>query len=99
MKALHRHSGIIEAVLERQAEARVLVVGKRGASHEFAQDHIGSKIERVLRASSKPILIASRSVEPPRSVVLAYDGSPAGVRALNAPPSRRCWKSCQSISY
>lgn len=79
---LHRHGGIVETILEREAEARVVVIGKRGASHEFATDHIGSKIERVVRASHKPILIASRAVEPPKIVVLAYDGSPAAGRAL-----------------
>ncbi|WP_337847907.1 universal stress protein [Sphingomonas sp.] len=79
---LHRHGGIVETIIEREADARVVVIGKRGASHEFATDHIGSKVERVVRASNKPILIASRAVEPPRCVVLAFDGSPASCRAL-----------------
>jgi nucleotide-binding universal stress UspA family protein len=82
VKLLHRHGGIVETILEREAEARIVVVGKRGASHEFAQDHIGSKVERVVRASNRPVLVASRAVEPPRNVVLAYDGSPAAKRAL-----------------
>jgi nucleotide-binding universal stress UspA family protein len=82
VRPLHRHGGIVETILEREADARVVVIGKRGASHEFATDHIGSKIERVVRASTKPILIASRAVEAPRIVVLAYDGSPAAGRAL-----------------
>jgi nucleotide-binding universal stress UspA family protein len=80
--SLHRHGGIVETILEREADARIVVIGKRGASHAFAQEHIGSKVERVVRASRKPILIASRNVEPPRFVVLAYDGSPAAGRAL-----------------
>lgn len=79
---LHRHGGIVETILERETEARVVVIGKRGASHEFATDHIGSKMERVVRASSKPILIASRKVEPPKTAVLAWDGSLASRRAL-----------------
>lgn len=82
VKTLHRHGGIVETILEREAEARIVVMGKRGASHEFAKDHIGSKVERVVRASDKPILIASRGAEPPRFAVLAYDGSPAAGRAL-----------------
>lgn len=82
VRVLHRHGGIVETILEREAGARVVVMGKRGASHEFATDHIGSKIERVVRASSRPILIASRAVEPPRVAVLACDGSPAAGRAL-----------------
>jgi len=80
--SLHRHGGIVETILERESEARVIVIGKRGASHEFATDHIGSKIERVVRASAKPVLIASRAIEEPQSVVLAYDSSEAARRAL-----------------
>jgi nucleotide-binding universal stress UspA family protein len=82
VRVLHRHGGIVETILEREADARVVVIGKRGASQEFATDHIGSKIERVVRASAKPILIAARAVEPPKVAVLAYDGSPAAGRAL-----------------
>lgn len=79
---LHRHGGIVETILERESDARVIVIGKRGASHEFAPAHIGSNIERVVRASGKPVLIAPRTVEAPQSVVLAYDGSKAADRAL-----------------
>lgn len=79
---LHRHGGIVETILEREEQARVVVIGKRGASHEFASDHIGSKIERVVRASEKPVLVSSRSFVEPRRVVFAYDASPAADRAL-----------------
>lgn len=79
---LHRHGGIVETILEREADARLVVMGKRGVSHAFAADHLGSKVERVVRASGKPILIASRRVESPRNAVLAFDGSPAARRAL-----------------
>lgn len=79
---LHRHGGIVETILEREADARVLVIGKRGASHEFASDHIGSKVERVVRASEKPVLVASRSFVESRHIVFAYDASPAAERAL-----------------
>lgn len=82
VRTLHRHGGIVETILEREADARVIVIGKRGASHAFATDHIGSKIERVVRASNKPILIASRHAEEPRAIVFAYDASPAAGRAL-----------------
>src|SRR3546814_11934876 len=82
LRVLHRHGGIVETILEREADARVVVIGKRGASQEFATDHIGSKIERVVRASAKPILIAARAVEPPKVAVLAYDGSPPASREL-----------------
>ena len=83
IRVLHRHGGIVETILEREAEARVVIIGKRGASHEFAADHIGSKVERVVRASNKPVIIASRTFEEPGALILAYDGSPAAIRALD----------------
>ena len=82
VRTLHRHGGIVETILEREEGARVVVIGKRGASHEFASGHIGSKLERVVRASKKPVLVASREYAEPRSIVFAYDASPAAKRAL-----------------
>lgn len=82
VQLLHRHGGIVETILEREAGSKVVVIGKRGAGHEFAPAHLGSRIERVVRASQRPILIASRAFEPPQSIVLAVDGSPASRNAL-----------------
>lgn len=82
VRTLHRHGGIVETILEREEGARVVVIGKRGAGHEFATGHIGSKLERVVRASSKPVLVASREFSEPKSIVFAYDASPAAERAL-----------------
>lgn len=79
---LHRHGGIVETIVEREADAALVVIGKRGASGEFATDHIGSKVERVVRASDKPVLIASREATVPTAVVVAFDNSPAACRAV-----------------
>lgn len=80
--ALHRHGGVVETLLEREEHARVVVMGKRGVGHEYASDHIGSMIERVVRASAKPVLVASREYAEPTHVIFAYDASPAAERAL-----------------
>lgn len=79
---LHRHGGVVETILEREGHARVVIMGKRGVGHEYGSDHIGSMIERVVRASAKPVLVASREFAEPRHVVFAYDASPAAERAL-----------------
>lgn len=82
VKSLHRHGGVIETILEREENARLVVVGRRGTDHEYATDHIGSMIERVVRASTKPVMIVSRNYIEPDHVVFAYDTSPAAKRAL-----------------
>src|SRR3546814_11710434 len=57
VRTLHRHGGIVETILEREEGARVVVIGKRGASHEFATGHIGSQIARVVRDSHNPVWV------------------------------------------
>ncbi len=84
----HRHGGIVETITEREAEADLIVIGKRGASSDFAKGHIGSKVERVVRASSKPVVIASSrgpdlATGQPSIVVVAFDGGPASKAALS----------------
>ncbi len=79
---LHRHGGVVETIVEREEAARLVVIGKRGTDHEFSPDQIGSIIERVVRASAKPVLIAAREFATPAHVVFAYDASPAARRAL-----------------
>lgn len=83
VRQLHRHGGIIETIIEREADADLVVIGKRGASSDFASEHIGSNLERVVRSSIKPVLIASRHVTAPQSAVIAFDGSPAARKALH----------------
>ncbi|MEE4155224.1 MAG: universal stress protein [Erythrobacter sp.] len=79
---LHRHGGVVETIVEREEAARLVVIGKRGLDHEYSPDQIGSIIERVVRASAKPVLVASRAFVLPSSIVFAYDASPAAKRAL-----------------
>lgn len=78
----HRHGGIVETVIEREADADIVVIGKRGASHEFAADHLGSKIERVIRESIRPVLVASRDFAAPKRVLLAFDGGASARKAV-----------------
>ena len=82
VERLHRHGGIVETIVEREANASLVIIGKRGASGEFATDHIGSKVERVARASTRPVLVTSREVSAPQTVVVAYDGSAAAQKAV-----------------
>lgn len=80
---VHLHGGIVETIIERESDADLVVMGKRGASSEFASAHIGSKIERVLRASNKPLLVAPQQQSEITHAVLAYDGGKSASHALS----------------
>lgn len=79
---LHHHGGVVETIVEREENARLLVIGKRGTDHEFSPCELGSIIERVVRASAKPVLVVTRAFVEPQHIVFAYDASPAAKRAL-----------------
>ena len=78
----HRHGGIVETIIEREADADLVVMGKRGASSDFAKGHLGSKVERVVRGSAKPVLVASREFRPIKRALIAYDGGESAKRAV-----------------
>lgn len=82
VSTFHRHGGVVETIVEREESARLLVIGKRGTDHEFSPSELGSIIERVVRASVKPVLVANRAYTEPQHVVFAYDASLAAKRAL-----------------
>jgi len=88
-QSVHLHGGIVETILEREAGAALVVMGKRGASSQFAAGHIGSKIERVLRASDKPLLVAPQQPTEPKRAVIAYDGGKSISRAIEIVMSSR----------
>ncbi len=65
------------------SDADLLVFGKRGEAADFAKLHLGSNLERVVRASQKPIFVASRAFKPISRVLIAFDGGPSVGRAVN----------------
>lgn len=74
---------LVETVAEQQPETRVIVIGKRGEAADFAKGHLGSNLERIVRISRKPVLIASRAFRPIRKVLIAFDGRESAIKAVD----------------
>jgi nucleotide-binding universal stress UspA family protein len=77
-----RHGGLVETLLEREAGVRLFVIGKRGEHADFASGHLGSNLERVMRAVHRPVLIAARAFKPIQRFSIAFDGSPTTRRCV-----------------
>ena len=77
-----RRGDLVEAVAEREADAALVVIGKRGEAADFARGHLGSNLERIARASRRPVVVASRAFDAPRGVLIAHDGGPSARRAV-----------------
>ena len=78
-----RRGDLIEAVVEREADAAFVLIGKRGEAADFAKGHLGSNLERVVRAATRPVLVASRSFRTIGRVLIAYDDGPSARRAID----------------
>ena len=61
----------------------MVVIGKRGEAADFAKLHLGSNLERVVRASARPVLVAARTYVRPECFVIAYDGGASANRAVD----------------
>ena len=78
-----RHGDIVETVAEVEADARVILIGKRGEAADFAKGHLGSNLERIVRASHKPVFVAARAFRPIEKVLVAYDGGTSAMKAVD----------------
>ncbi|MDD7969636.1 universal stress protein [Roseinatronobacter alkalisoli] len=78
-----RQGDVVETVSEVEKDARVVMVGKRGEAADFAKGHLGSNLERIIRASTRPVFVASRAFKPISKVLVAYDGGTSAMKAVD----------------
>jgi nucleotide-binding universal stress UspA family protein len=76
-----RLGDLLEAVAEHDAD--MIVIGKRGEAADFAKLHLGSNLERVARTWPKPLFVAARAFRPIKRFLIAFDGGPSSLRALD----------------
>jgi nucleotide-binding universal stress UspA family protein len=79
---IHQEGTLVDRVEDLQDKYDLIVLGKRGMNSESAKQHLGSSLERVVRACRKPVLVTSRAFRPINKVVVAYDGGTSSKRAL-----------------
>jgi nucleotide-binding universal stress UspA family protein len=77
-----QHGSLVDALPGPEVGEHLVVIGKRGEHADFAKLHLGSNLERVIRASCQPVLVASRRFESIERFLLAYDGSPSVLKAI-----------------
>lgn len=73
---------LVDSIEEYAGRADVIFLGKRGENANFAKDHLGSMLERVVRAVDKPCFVTSRKFQPINRALVAYDGGNSSRAAL-----------------
>lgn len=73
------HGDLVETLLDMQHDVRLFVLGQRGEAgggvEKNASQHIGSNLERVVRALHRPILVVPRLFKTPKKIMIAFDAS------------------------
>lgn len=70
-------------ILEEETRVELVVLGQRGEHAEWTGDLTGSTVERVIRHSIKPCLVAPLACQPVKKILAGYDGSGHASRALH----------------
>lgn len=77
-------TGLLVDVVKDSADSFDLVVlGKRGENANFATEHLGSMLERVVRAVETPCFVSNREFSKIKNIAIAYDGSESCGKAID----------------
>lgn len=79
---IHETGLLVDVVKEMADEVELIVLGKRGENANFAKDHLGSMLERVVRSVQTPCFVANREFSGMGQIAIAYDGSESCGKAI-----------------
>jgi nucleotide-binding universal stress UspA family protein len=82
IETLQRHGSLIDTLEELEPAAALVVIGKRGEHADFAKGHLGGQVQRVIRTSVRPVLVAPRAFQPVRRFLIAFDGGESISRGI-----------------
>ncbi|MEQ8589473.1 MAG: universal stress protein [Roseitalea porphyridii] len=78
-----RQGELVEAVHALESRAAMIMIGKRGEEADFASLKLGSHVEALVRASHRPVFVASRAFKPLDRAIIAYDGGASSQRVVD----------------
>ncbi len=83
ISSLLRYGDLVETVQQFEQGVDLVVLGKRGAGADGASGHLGSNLERVVRAVHRPVLVASRQFKSIERILIAFDGGQSAQKAVD----------------
>lgn len=78
-----RHGDLIETITAKEDTGDMIVIGKRGEAAGLASAHLGSNLERIVRAAHHPVFVANRAFGAIDRVLVAFDGGDSARRAVS----------------
>ena len=84
LETVHETGPLVGVMLDHERHADLVVLGQRGEHAQWHGEMLGSSVERMLRATIKPSLMAAGEFRPIQHMLIAYDGSGESQKALRA---------------
>lgn len=80
---IHKTGLLVDTLRDMVDSTDIVVLGKRGESANFDQEHLGSMLERVVRSLKVPCFVSNRELFEIKQVAIAYDGSESCEKAID----------------
>ena len=93
IKKTHKMGFLVDSL--KELEAHMFLLGKRGENANFATEQLGSTMERVARAATKPCFVASRDFKPIKRALISYDDSESCLKAVQFVKSSAIFKGIE----
>lgn len=90
-----RHGTLVDCLIERQDDARVVVLGRRGKSTDAANKPIGRSFEAAVRAVNRPVMGVHAQFKEPSRFLFAFDGSAVSKRGVKTVLESQLFKGLQ----
>ena len=78
-----RHGDLVDTITAKENTGDMIIIGKRGEAAGMAAAHLGSNLERIVRAAHKPVFVANRAFQPVQRVLIAVDGGASSLKAVD----------------
>lgn len=83
VKLTHETGFLVDLFHKLEGDRDLIILGKRGEHANFATEHLGANVERIVRSSHKPCLVTPREFKPINRILLAYDGGKSCQKAVD----------------
>ena len=90
-----RNGDFVSTVTDYQDDTDLIIIGKRGEAADFAKLHLGSNLERLIRSTNKPVLVAARSFKPIKKLLVAFDGGRSSYGAIDYIASNKSYSELE----
>ncbi|MGK0177174.1 MAG: nucleotide-binding universal stress UspA family protein, partial [Lentimonas sp.] len=82
IRADQKHGRLSDSIESYEHDADLVVIGKRGNHADFATNHLGHNLERVVRSCVHPVLVTAPEFTNMKRFVLAFDGGDSSKKAV-----------------